>query len=344
MINKTKNIKIKMNNQKNMSFAELKSMETPNINRVPLSTTPDFGNSQERPANAIEEKLTLKTNAPLDFDLLSQEPVNKSSEQLRGQSKGNKSVESRKFKSIKQKQSKEQSLQNSVKSGSRRSGKKSMDKKSKSLVYPNKFKKPNLKIKMTNRVERQERKSRTRNQNSKIVQNIRRRKERQSIIQNRSTSKKKRSRNMFEFKKNHRTINHDQDSQDSPTRKNYQFYQSQQNHQMGFPDNRFQSNPRAPKSRFSKRGSQTNQEFENLKKQRNKNPSGIKYESKRYVNFQNNKQEIYDSNVLSNGHQSASQSIPKLLVNGHSAKNPGESELNRIETQNSVGGWQGGGC
>lgn len=323
-----------MNTQKNLSFAELKSMETSNAKRVPPSATPDFGNSQDRVGARVEDKLTLKTNIPLDFDLLSQEPVNKSSDKLKA--KVNRSVESSKFKRLNQTSSKDPSFQNSIQSGSIRSGRKSFEKKSKSLVYA--FKKSHLKSNHTKRGQRHDRKSRNLNPNSLIVQNIRRRKERQSTIQNRSTSKKKRNRNMFEFSRNHRTINNDRDSEDSFSRKNRNFYQSQQNHQMGFQDNRFQSNPRTPKSRFSKRGSKTQQDLDGPKRPKKKSQPRVNFESKRYVNFETSKHDIFDSNVLSNGHQSASQSIPKLMINGHKSQKPDDHELNQIETQHSMGG------
>lgn len=319
---------------KTVSFAELQSMETSNSKRPGPIVTPDFGNSQERVMTPNEEREMLKANRPLDFDLLSQDQPAKSNE--RAKSKMNTSLESSWFKRRAKRSSRDPSYHNSINSGSVLSRRRSAEKKSKSVVCTNHSKRLNLRAKPSGASERESRRQRQiPNSNAAIVQNLRRRRERQSVIQNRSTSKKKRNTGIFEFPRKYRTIKPVKEAEDSPSHKTSQFYQSQQHNQVGAPENRFQSNPRAPKSTFSKKNSITNNEFS--RKPRRAKQQHKQFESKRYVEFEQSKQDIFDSHVLSNGHQSASQSIPKLMINGNNFPKAGASELNKLDTQNSYG-------
>ena len=319
---KVRNIKIKTKKSKNVSFAQLQSMDMDNMdntdnNNMPV-VTPEFGNSQERTSiGKNDSNNMLKPTIKLDQELLSNNSVHV---QKKAEDVASVSYSSHNLKNHKESSLKGKSNQNSINIGSVYSKKISQEKKSKSVVHSKKLKHHYLMKNHFRNLSKDRPRTQYNNSNSIFVRNLRKRKERKSLLHNRSTSKKRRNTKFFEFNQQQVFTQPDKISDFSPTRRDNDFHLSQQNNPIQSLDARFQSNPRTPKSRFSKK---------NLNKKANLNSKELEsrhrrtntIESKRYMNFDPNKQELFDSNVMNTGHLSASQNIPTTQINGQKTKN-----------------------
>lgn len=322
-----------------VSFAELKSMEV----LLDDERQKKRGNLEEKDkedlTSIMEENDLLRVENSLDEDLLSNDKANRLTTREEEQQ-----IEPFQFpKPILNEQnhfdSREKSnfFVNSPKNAPIRFKRISKDKKSKSLVRTKQYRKEQFIQKNNSQHNKLNKKQGVyKNRNSILVRNIRRRKERHSLIHNRSSSKKKPSKYTgwkYKSKLNERS--------NSPlNKKQFDLYKSQQNHFLPEFEAKYLSNSRTSnpsKSGFAKNNLSKNSKNVFFNDSNLHQNSEEQIESKRYMAFDPNNQDLFDSNVMNKGHLSASQNTQKISVNSVSMNGASREDLIEASERNEKG-------